>query len=109
MSRWLQAEHCRACFPSQKLELPPKAACQRPASVGSISLHPQSTLGRVLPARPPRHAMLLLLEGTGLPDWRESPVGQGQSAEDEERAAPPQDLLALSVQHEPQEGRAEDI
>lgn len=72
--------------------------------MGSISLHPQSTLGHVLPVCPPRRATLLLLEGTGLPDWRESPVGQGQSAEDEERAAPPQDLLALSVQHEPQEG-----
>lgn len=48
--------------------------------------------------------MLLLLEGTSLLNWRESPVGQGQSTEDEEHAAPPQDLLALSVQHEPQEG-----
>lgn len=48
--------------------------------------------------------MLLLLVGKGLPEGREVPVHEDESAEDEERSAPPQDLLALSVQHEAQEG-----
>lgn len=81
------------------------ASCSSEARFhGSVCLHSQSALGCVLPARPPRHTMLLLLEGMGLPDWWESPVGQGQSAEDEQHATPPQDRLALSVQHEAQEG-----
>lgn len=36
-------------------------------------------------------------------------MDEDESAEDEERSSPPQDLLALSIQHKTQEGRAEDV
>lgn len=48
----------------------------------------------------PRHLLLLLLAfGGGLPTGGQLPVDQAESAEDEEHASPPQDLLALSIQH----------
>lgn len=36
-------------------------------------------------------------------------MDEDESAEDEECSSPPQDLLALSIQHKTQEGRAEDV
>lgn len=58
----------------------------------------------VFPAGLPGRLVLPLLVRKGLPGRWELPVDQGESAEDEEHSAPPQDLLALSVQHKTQEG-----
>lgn len=81
---------------------------------GSISLHPHITLGRrplrqpeppsLFPAGPPSRRTLLLLVWKGLPGWRQVPMDEDESAEDEECSSPPQDLLALSIQHKTQEG-----
>lgn len=57
----------------------------------------------------PWHLLLLLLAFGGLSAGGQLPVDQAESAEDEEHASPPQDLLALSIQHKAQEGRAEDV
>lgn len=58
----------------------------------------------VFPVGLPGWLVLPLLVRKGLPGRWELPVDQGESAEDEEHSAPPQDLLALSVQHKTQEG-----
>lgn len=53
--------------------------------------------------------LLLLLVCRGLLTGWQLPVDQAEAVEDEEHASPPQDLLALSIQHKAQEGRAEDV
>lgn len=58
----------------------------------------------VFPAGLPSRLVLPLLVRKGLPGRWELPVDQGESTEDEEHSTPPQDLLALSVQHKTQEG-----
>lgn len=47
---------------------------------------------------------LLLLAWWRLPGGRQPPVDEREPAQDEEDSSPPQDLLALSIQHVAQEG-----
>lgn len=68
------------------------------------SPHRQPEPPSLFPAGPPRRLTLLLLVWKGLPERREVPMDEDESAEDEERSSPPQDLLALSIQHKTQEG-----
>lgn len=76
---------------------PDRPGKQAPRASPSPSRH------RCLSSWPPGQVPLLLLARKILP------VDEGESAEDEEHAAPPQRLLALSVQHKAQGGRAEDV
>lgn len=70
----------------------------------SQRLHSQATLEAVLFAKPWLGIAVTFTVGLSLllaclPGGWECPVDQGEPTEDEEHPSPPQDLLALSIQH----------
>lgn len=75
----------------------------------SQRLRSQATLEAVLFANPWLGIAVTFTVGLSLllaclPGGWECPVDQGEPTEDEEHPSPPQDLLALSVQHVAQDG-----
>lgn len=109
----------RLSFPFQKLRLATLEAAGSGTHVPQEHLHLANgqKAREVVPTRHPtpgplcclsgrsaRHVQLLLLAFGGLPAGGQLPVDQAESAEDEEHASPPQDFLALSIQHKAQEG-----
>lgn len=125
MIKTLPVEHCCGCTSPYRARVVHPQACSVRGLLPLADGQKAAQLGRprtqshmpsqgwativISPASPSSQVVLLLLVWKGLPDGRKLPVDQGESAENEEHSSPPQDLLALSIQHIAQEGRAEDI